>query len=267
MLSTHQGHKLEVDDLEEAWRAFKVEGDMSVRNRLMLHYISLVRVVAIKIAGGLPKMVDREDLMSYGLFGLIDAIDKFDTTKGAKFETYAVTRIKGSILDEIRSLDWVPRTIRAKARDFERAETELHAQLGRSSEEFELADHLGLTLAELGTLRSQAHASAIVGLEDSWPGSEDGDRAVPHDYAPDPASNPEDLFAAKEIVELLADAIEGMPARSKTILVLYYFQEMTLAEIGEILGVTESRVCQLQSKLLQTLQNSLACIGGALNAA
>lgn len=264
-LSAHQGHKLERGDLEEAWRQFKVEGDMSVRNRLMLHYVSLVRVVAIKVAGGLPKMVDREDLVSYGMFGLIDAIDKFDTSKGAKFETYAVTRIKGSILDEIRSLDWVPRTIRAKARDFERAETELHVQLGRSSEEAELADHLGLTLSELGTLRSQAHASAIVGLEDRW---DDGDRAVPHDdYARDPASNPEDLFAAKEIVELLADAIEGMPARSKTILVLYYFQEMTLAEIGEILGVTESRVCQLQSKLLQTLQNSLASIGGALSAA
>lgn len=253
-----QGRKMDQNSLEAAWLDYKVCGDIESRNQLVLHYVSLVRVVAMKVAAGLPRMVDREDLVSYGIFGLLDAIEKYDQAKGVKFETYAVTRIKGSILDEIRSLDWVPRTIRAKARDVERAESELHAGLGRPAEEAEVAQHLGITIQELWTLRSQAQATTVSGLDDH---GDDGDRASATDYTFDPASNPEDLYMSHEIIELLVDAIDTMPQRAKTILVLYYFQEMTLAEIGEILGVTESRVCQLQSKLLQTLHGALGSQG------
>lgn len=247
-----QGSKLEQSVLESTWLDYKLSGCPAARNQLVLHYISLVRVVAIKIGTGLPPSVDREDLVSYGLFGLLDALDKFDSDKGVRFETYAASRIRGSILDEIRSLDWVPRTVRAKARDVQRAESELQARLGRPAEESELAAHLGVNLVELAVLRSQAHATPVTGLEEF----EEGGRGW-YSGVTDPASNPEDLYLTSEVVHLVAEAIESMSERSKTILVLYYLQEMTLAEIGNILGVTESRVCQLQSKLLQTLKGAL----------
>lgn len=250
--------KLSPEVLAERWTDFKLDGDPVARNELVLHYVSLVRVVASKIAAQLPKSVDREDLMSYGLFGLLDAIEKYDFDKQVKFETYAVTRIRGSIFDEIRGLDWVPRTVRAKARDVERSEVELHAKFGRPPTEVEVAAHLGVTPAEL----RQTRASADTGIINSYSRDEaygdGGDRFAFTRAAHDPTSNPEELYANVEVSELLADAVSMLPERSKTILVLYYLHEMTLAEIGEILGVTESRVCQLQSKLLQTLHESLA---------
>lgn len=252
--------KMEPDDLASAWAEYKLHDDREARNLLILHYTSLVRVVAAKIAAQLPKMIDREDLISYGLFGLMDAIEKYNFEKNVKFETYAVTRIRGSVFDEIRGLDWVPRTVRAKAKDVERAQVELHASLGRPPEDAEVATHLGVTLIELWSIQTQTEAGQVGSFYDELY-NERGDYAEKLSVSRrvfDPASNPEDLFGTTEVSELLADAIDGMPQRFKTILVLYYLQEMTLAEIGEILGVTESRVCQLQSKLLQTLHDSLA---------
>lgn len=242
--------------LSQIWLDFKVDGCIEARNKLAVHYVSLVRVTALKVAAGLPAMVDREDLVSYGIFGLLDAIDKFDLEAGVKFETYAVTRIRGSILDEIRSLDWVPRTIRAKTREVERAESELAMKLGRPAEDPELAEYLGVSIEEVWRLRSQSsQAATVIGYDtegqDEW---SRGEGFSKHD----PVANPEDIYLSQEIVDLLAGAIENMPQRSKTILALYYFHEMTLAEIGEILGVTESRACQLQSKLLQSLHLNLA---------
>jgi len=253
-------HRLELEQLDQAWAGFKGAQDPEARNALVLHYTSLVRVVAAKIGAQLPRTVDREDLVSYGVFGLLDAIDKYDPSKQVRFETYAVTRIRGSIFDEIRGLDWVPRTIRAKARDIEHAEVELHATLGRPPQDPEVAAHLGVTLAELWHTQAQAHAGQIGSFYEEL-SSDRGNfvekvsvtRAVF-----DPASNPEDLFATQEVAWVLAEAIDAMPQRFKTILVLYYLHSMTLAEIGEVLGVTESRVCQLQSKLLQTLHGFLA---------
>lgn len=249
-------HRLDSADLTAAWADYKLHDDQLSRNALVMHYNSLVRVIAAKIGAQLPKSVDREDLVSYGLFGLLDALEKFDPTKLVRFETYAVTRIRGSIFDEIRGLDWVPRTVRAKSRDAERAEVELHAKLGRPPEDAEVAGHLGVTLIELWHIQSQAEAGQIGSFYD-----EHGDYAEKFSVSKavsDPASNPEDLFGTLEVAELLAEAIDAMPQRFKTILVLYYLHEMTLAEIGGVLGVTESRVCQLQSKLLQTLHEHLA---------
>ena len=261
------GH-LESSALVGAWQDFKATGDVEIRNDIVLHYQSLVRYVASRMAAGLPSMVERDDLISYGTFGLLDAIEKYDLGKGVKFETYAVTRIKGSILDELRALDWVPRTVRSKARDVERATTELQIQFGRPPEDVELAAYLGITLPELWTVQSQTNSSYLQSADgNAGRHDHDADSAsysiLESSY--DPTSNPEDLFVATEVTELLAFAVDALPERSRTILVLYYLQEMTLAEIGEVLGVTESRVCQLQSKVLQGLREALG--HGAMAAA
>jgi RNA polymerase sigma factor for flagellar operon FliA len=264
---------LDASDLAETWQEFKASSDLSYRNQLILHYTSLVRYVAAKVGGTLPSTVDREDLVSYGMFGLIDAIDKFDITKGVKFETYGVSRIRGAIYDEIRAMDWVPRSIRSKARDIEKARAEIEMTLGRPAEHGEVAQNLGLSMEEYWQLVSQANApsSSVDSLDGGWAHQEDSDKATTSDVTDfyraqfDPAGNPEDLAQTSEVIDLVGEAINKMDERSKTILVLYYLQEMTLAEIGQILGVTESRVCQLQSKVLLALRDSLG--QGGLSAA
>jgi RNA polymerase sigma factor for flagellar operon FliA len=248
------GH-LSDDALASAWGAYHDGRAQDDRNVLVLHYTSLVRYVAAKVAATLPSMVERDDLVSYGVFGLMDAIAKFDPDKGVKFETYAVARIRGHIIDELRHLDWVPRSVRSKARDVERSRAGLESQLGRPPEDSELAESMGLSVPELWQLMSQAAVVSVSALQEN-----DGDdRLSVGDVAFDPTANPEDLFeAGGEITGMIAKAIDSMPQRSKTILALYYLQDMTLAEIGEILGVTESRVCQLQSKALSGLGDYLS---------
>lgn len=254
------GH-LEPSALATTWNAYKTTGDQECRNQLILHYSSLVRFVAAKVGGSLPSMVDRDDLVSYGMFGLIDAIDKFDPGKGVKFETYGVTRIKGSIYDEIRALDWVPRSVRSKARDIEKARAEVEVVTGRPAEHAEIAEHLGLTMTEYWQLASQANAPSSVHDSIDFVGVSDNTFSNGHEEsairAIDFSSNPSELLESEEVMELVGEAVNNMDERSKTILVLYYLHGMTLAEIGKILGVTESRVCQLQSKVLQGLSNTL----------
>lgn len=252
---------MENEALTEAWRSFREDRNREARNQLMLQYNGLVRMVAAKVASGLPSMVDRDDLVSYGMFGLMGALESFDQERGVKFETFATPRIRGSIIDELRKLDWVPRSVRSKVRDADKVRTELQVEFNREPTDEEIALSLGMTVHELWQLQGQAHTSTMAGLDDG-----DDDRASISDVTFDVASNPEDLFVAKnEIASLMADAITTMSERDKTILVLYYLQEMTLAQIGEVLGVTESRVCQLQSKVLASLRESLG--QGALSAA
>jgi RNA polymerase sigma factor for flagellar operon FliA len=242
------------ESVEDAWQAYKVEGDMEARNDLVLHYLSLARYVASRVAAGLPSTIEFGDLVSYGTFGLIDAIDKFDLGRQVKFETYAIARIRGSIIDELRALDWVPRSVRSKARDVERAYAKLEAELGRTPEEEEVAKLLHISVPELWILLSQTAVTVI--------GTIDASIIEPHgDYSPvdvtDMSQNPEADFSTQEIQQLLADAVAVMPQRSKQIIALYYLEELTLAEIGTVLGVTESRVCQLQTKMIQSLRDAL----------
>ena len=237
-------------DLIETWSEFKLTADVRLRNDLVVHYQPLLRQISARIGSGLPGSVDREDLVSYGVFGLMDAIEKFDLDRGVKFETYAGPRIRGSIIDHLRSLDWVPRSVRSKARDLERARHDLEIELGRCPDDTELAKRLEITIEGLWSMKSQAAISSVSGLDG------DEDRQPIQDTVYDPISNPEDLFGSNEIIEMVARAVSGMGERSKTIVTLYYVEEMTLAEIGQLLGVTESRVCQLQSKVLQGLHDS-----------
>lgn len=244
---------MEKEDLAATWQTLKATGDRVLRNEIAEHYQYLVRIIAKKVGRGLPAMVDGNDLISYGNFGLLDAIEKYDLDKGIKFETYAVTRIKGAILDELRKLDWVPRTVRARTREVNKAFDELTTSLGRDPDDHELALYLGIDLPDLWSVRSQEAMNYVGDFE--WNADSVGTAEV---HMPiDVADNPEQMYMVKELGRLLAVAIENMAQRDKVILTLYYYQEMTLAEIATVLGVTVSRVCQIQSKILQQLREEL----------
>lgn len=247
-------------DLQESWLLYKQTGYLPFRERLVLHYSPLVRYVAAKLGSTLPPgAVDRDDLISDGVIGLIDAIEKFDMNLGNKFETYAVRRIRGQMIDKLRSLDWVPRSVRGKARDIAEQREELELEIGRPATHEEVAQHLGLTMEQYWEAQSAATVSR---LEYSTVGYQDGE-SDRHDTLIDPTSNPVEYAETQEVRERIIEAIVDMDERSKTILVLYYLHEMTLAEIGQILGVTESRVCQLQSKVLGTLKAQLGSVAQA----
>lgn len=250
-------------DLAFLWEEYKHTDDRVYRDRLILHYAPLVKYVAGRVRARLPNNVESADLVSYGMFGLIDAIDKFDIGRQIKFETYATNRIRGAIIDELRSLDWVPRSVRSKAKELERAHAALEAELRRSPTESELADKMGLSRAELAKLMSKVSFTYVVALDEvSHGGSDRGDKMTLGDLLEDPQSpNPEAEYETEEMKVLLAEQIAGLPEREKVVLTLYYYERLTLAEIGSVLGVTESRVSQIHSKSLLDLRARLSQIG------
>jgi RNA polymerase sigma factor FliA len=239
------------------WQTYKRTGEPDARERLILQYAPLVKYVAGRVSVGLPATIEHADLTSYGMFGLIDAIEKFDLEKGVKFETYAIARIKGAIIDELRSIDWIPRSVRSKARAVEKALTSLEAELGRTPTEEELAEALGMTLQELRHTLAQVSLTSLVALDESLAG-EDNERTALVDTLQDPkALDPEATYEDVELKATLADAIDRMSEREKIVVVLYYFEGMTLAQIGEVLGVTESRVCQMHTKAVLGLRSKI----------
>jgi len=245
--------------INDLWAQYKSAGEASVRERLILHYSPLVKFVAGRVAAGLPQNIEQTDLVSYGIFGLIDAIDKFDPGRGFKFETYAISRIKGAIIDELRSIDWVPRSVRAKARAIERAFSKLENELRRSPEDSEVAAELDMTEAELAHTLSQISFTGLVALDELLAASS-SDRtgsATVGDTIADRQHDPVEAFETDEMKHLLADAINRMPDRERLVLTLYYYEGLTLAEIGAILGVTESRVCQIHTKAILQLRGRL----------
>ncbi len=247
---------LELDDrVEELWWKYAAMRDQETRDRLIVHYAPLVKFVASRLAAGLPQNVEQADLVSYGIFGLIDAIDRFDPERGNKFETYAMQRIKGAILDELRSYDWVPRSVRAKARSIEKALTKLESEHGRTPTESELAEELGIAIPQLQTMLSQISGVGLIALDEMLSGAGDRNESVALiDTIPDSSDGPVSLFESKEMKQLLASGINGMGEREKLVLVLYYFEHFTLAEIGKVIGVTESRVCQIHTKAVMQLR-------------
>ena len=245
-------------DLERLWAEYKDAGAREVRDQLILHYSPLVKYVAGRVATGLPQNVDQADLVSYGIFGLIDAIEKFDLERGFKFETYAIARIKGNILDELRSIDWVPRSVRAKARAMEKAYSKLEGELHRTPSDSELADELDLTDAQLQTTLGQISFTGLVALNEMLSGGDRGDATTLGDTIADGGVGPVAAYEVEEMRHILADAINRLPDREKTVLTLYYYEGLTLAEIGSILGVTESRVCQIHTKAVIQLRARIA---------
>ena len=245
----------EQSKLEALWERFKSSGEADARERLILHYSPLVKYVAGRVGAGLPRSVDQNDLASYGLFGLIDAIDKFELERGFKFETYAINRIKGAILDELRALDWVPRSVRSRARRIETTVAELEHSLQRAPTEGELAEALEMEVDELQGALAEIGRSGIAAL-DEFIGA-DSQTSVGEMLADPAGVSPESAFQAEETRTTLVDAINRLPNRERLVVTLYYYEGMTLAEIGDVLGVTESRVCQIHAKTMMSLRNRI----------
>ncbi|GGP61781.1 RNA polymerase sigma factor WhiG [Streptomyces melanogenes] len=249
--------------VDELWRSYKSSGDERLREQLILHYSPLVKYVAGRVSVGLPPNVEQADFVSSGVFGLIDAIEKFDIERAIKFETYAITRIRGAMIDELRALDWIPRSVRQKARAVERAYATLEAQLRRTPSENEVATEMGIAVEELHAVFSQLSLANVVALEELLHvGGEGGDRLSLMDTLEDTAADdPVEVAEGRELRRLLARAINTLPEREKTVVTLYYYEGLTLAEIGNVLGVTESRVSQIHTKSVLQLRAKLADVG------
>lgn len=222
-------------------------------------YSPLVKYVAGRMASGLPAHVEEADLISYGLIGLISAIERFDLGREIKFETYAIPRIRGAIIDELRSLDWVPRSVRARAREIERANAKLEHRLQRAPTDEEMARELDMTMDEFQDALIQISNSTIAALDELWTVSDaSGDQISLLDTLHDPdAPDPEKIVDASELKDRVADAIARLPEREKLVIALYYYENLTLREIGEVLGVTESRISQLHTKAVLRLRSRL----------
>ncbi len=248
--------------LEELWRSYKETGDQRLREQLILHYSPLVKYVAGRVGVGLPSNVEQADFVSSGVFGLIDAIEKFDIDRAIKFETYAISRIRGAIIDELRALDWIPRSVRQKAKAVERTYATLEARLRRTPHEPEVAAEMGIAIEDLHAIFSQLSLANVVALDELLhPVGEGGDRLSLMDTLVDHgADNPVEVAEDRELRRLLAQAVNTLPEREKTVVTLYYYEGLTLAEIGQVLGVTESRVSQIHTKSVLQLRAKLSDI-------
>jgi len=241
------------------WSEYKSEPTPETREKLILHYAPLVKYVAGRVSSGLPPSVEFNDLMSYGVFGLLDAIDKYDPDRGIKFETYAIARIKGAIIDELRADDWVPRSVRFKARELERAYVALEGELRRIPTDEEVARKLSITMSEYNNLLSKLSFISLVALDELWTVSGDRpDKISLADTVEDvKVKDPSQTFELEEMKDIIADAINRLPERERTVVALYYYEGLTMREIGEVLTVTESRVCQMHTKAILRLRARL----------
>ena len=246
------------DAVAALWEQYQHDRDRSVRDQLIVQYSPLVKYVAGRVGVGLPQNVEQADLVSYGMFGLIDAIEKFDSARGFKFETYAMSRIKGAILDELRAMDWVPRSVRSKARGIERAYAKLESDLHRSPTDEELALELEMEVGELQDVVNQISLTGVAALDEMLAGERGESTTLGDTITTDLVPGPTDVLEEEETRQLLGRSINGMPDREKLVLTLYYYENLTLAEIGKALGVTESRVCQIHTKAVLHLKSRMA---------
>lgn len=246
--------------LDALWREFKATAAPAARERLILHYSPLVKYVAGRVSVGLPSTIEQADLTSYGIFGLIDAIEKFDPGRGIKFETYAISRIRGAIIDELRAIDWIPRSVRFKARELDRAMVELEGELRRPPSDGELAERLKVSVDDLAEMLTQINLVSVVALDELLSvGGERGEKVSLIETIEDTkAADPVALFESEEMRHILAKSVNILPERERLVITLYYYEGLTLAEIGAVLGVTESRVCQIHTKAVLALRNRIA---------
>lgn len=235
-------------ELTALWHSYKHNRNLQAKTKLIEHYIQLVKVIAGRLYTSYGTNVEYDDLVSYGIFGLIDAIEKFDLDKQVKFRTYAQIRIRGAIIDELRSLDWIPRSIRQKARQIEEVYSKLENQLGRSVFDIEVADELGITIKELQDILMQTNSFNIISLEETIFENNIASKQGEQDDLP------EEVICTKETYNILRENIEKLPEREKQVISLYYYNNLTYKEIGAVLQVSESRVSQLHSKAILRLR-------------
>lgn len=239
----------------DLWKRYSESHDPAIREMLILEYSHLIKYVAGRLNIYFGQNVEYDDLVGFGVFGLIDAIDKFDINKGVKFETYASLRIRGSIIDSIRELDWVPRSLRQKNKELEKVYWEIENELGHSATDQDVADRLGITLDDLNKLLHDVNLSSMVSLEEFLEQNYEIGVDVPNNHRDD---IPEKSLELTEMKEILGDSIEKLPDKEKTVLTLYYFEELTLKEISTIMKVSESRISQLHTKAILRLRGKLA---------
>lgn len=246
---------------EELWTLFKLNRNPKIRDLFVRQYAPLVKYVAGKVAMGMPHNVEFDDLVGFGVFGLFDAIKKFDPDKHVKFKTYAVTRIRGAIFDELRSIDWVPRSVRQKTREIEDTIHRLESSLGRSASDQEIADEMRMTTKEFQKMMMKISGTSILSLNDVWYTGDDSDKVSIVESIESPSSlNPDIIVEKDEIKRVIIQAITELPEKEKKVLVLYYYEDLTLKEIGKILEVTESRISQLHTKAIMRLRSKLTNI-------
>jgi len=246
---------------EEQWQQYRKTRDPAIREAFIKQYVPLVKYVAGRVAVGMPNNVEFDDLVGYGVFGLIDAIDKYDPEKNVKFKTYAVTRIRGAIYDQLRLIDFVPRSIRQKTREIETTISTLEAQLGRTASDQEIANALGIDETEYMKVIQKISGTSIISLNDLWYSGDDNDKVSIGDSIEAPSSlNPDVMVVNEEIRRVIVEAINELPEKEKKILVLYYYNDLTLKDIGRVLQVTESRVSQLHTKAVLHLRSKLTNI-------
>lgn len=251
MSEKSNNHMLEINHL---WIAYQQNKSMEIRELLIQNYLGLVRLVAGRLAIGLPQHVDKDDLISNGFFGLLDAIERFDPIRGIKFETYAVARIRGAILDAIRAQDWVPVSLRQKARQYEQAVAQLEHKLGRSAQDNEIADSLNISIDELNHLLHQLNAATVIPLEEFAKSEPVSNQQI----------NPSHNVETEEIKNTLAKSIEKLPEKEKLVVTLYYYEGLTLKEISLILKLSEARISQLHTKAVFRLRGALSRIKSSL---
>lgn len=248
-----------MSDLDSLWAQYRATGNQTFKDRLLVEYSGLVKFIAQRVAMNLPPSVELDDLVSAGIMGLIKAVEGFEPERGLKFETFATHKVRGAILDELRAMDWVPRSVRQKNRSLQKAYAELENQLGRMPYDDEVAAHLGLSSEEFEEMLSDVAPATILSLEEALPDRGDDSKSMSLlDTIEDPqGTNPLKEIGYQEMKRILKDAIGQLPEKEKLVVALYHYEELTLKEIGEVLGLTESRVSQIHSKAMLKLRAKL----------
>ncbi|MFP4013671.1 MAG: FliA/WhiG family RNA polymerase sigma factor [Chitinispirillaceae bacterium] len=248
-----------MSSIDSLWREYKETGSKVAKDKLLVEYAHLVKYITQRLAVNLPKSVDRNDLVSAGIMGLIKAVETFEPERGFKFETYAGHKIRGAVLDDLRALDWVPRSIRQKSRDLQKVFVKLENELGRAPYDDEVCEELGISISEYEELLAEVTPSTIVSLEEALPDRNSDSKEIRIiDQVEDPgSSNPLKELGYSEVKSILKESIANLPEKEKLVVALYHYEELTLKEIGVVLDLTESRVSQIHSKAILKLRTKL----------
>lgn len=242
-------------DIDSAWREYSATRDRSIRERLVIAYLGLVRQVVNRMPQASIPEVEYDDLLGYGVIGLMDAVERFDPARGVKFETYAATRIRGAIIDQLRDMDWVPRSVRQRARQIEQAIGAVESKLGQSAGDEEIAAELGVDAATLNRWVADISRASFTSLDELITIDDEAGAATLMDFVSDPASpDPELVTVEGDMHRILAEAIDSLPERERLVVGLYYYSELTVKEMAEVLGVSESRVSQLHTRAMMRMR-------------